>query len=188
MRIKTTIQGIAPILFNRFGEENEVKLSSGSSPVQTGDRGTPREQAQKRLYSDTKGNLYFPGPNIFACLVDAGKFHKIGRNKVTTQKSSLVPAGISIEELVIPFNTQEWEVDSRSVVIPATGGRVMCYRPRLDEWKLSFTLDIDETMFDPKFVRLLIDDAGKKCGLGDYRPNRKGPFGKFIVVNWEEEK
>jgi hypothetical protein len=121
-------------------------------------------------------------------LVDAGKFHKIGRNKVTTQKTSLVPAGLSIEELVIPFDTKNWEVDSRSVVIPATGGRIMCYRPRLDKWTLSFTLDIDESMFDPKFVRLLVDDAGKKCGLGDYRPNRKGPFGKFVVTSWEEEK
>ncbi len=37
-------------------------------------------------------------------------------------------------------------------------------------------------------VRALVDDAGKKVGLGDYRPERKGPFGKFVVTKWEEAK
>lgn len=61
----------------------------------------------------------------------------------------------------------------------------MCHRPRLDNWELSFTLDVDTEMFDAKIVRILVDDAGKKCGIGDYRPNRKGPFGKFFVKTWE---
>ena len=33
----------------------------------------------------------------------------------------------------------------------------------------------------------LVDDAGQKIGLGDYRPARKGPFGRFSVVSWVEE-
>ena len=187
MKIKVTIQGTTALLMHRFTDENEARVASGINPVQGGQRGTPREQAESKLYSDKEGNLYIPGHNIFSCLVSAGKFHKVGRNKVTTQKSSLVPAGISVEELVISLNTKEFEVDSRSVVIPATGGRVMCHRPRLDDWQLTFTLDVDTTMFDPKFVRTLMDDAGKKCGLGDYRPERKGFFGKFVVIGWEEE-
>jgi hypothetical protein len=135
-----------------------------------------------------------PGPNIFACLINAGKFHKVGKTKVTTQKSSLVPAGISINEIVLPVSdgngggAATWEVDSRSVVIPSTGGRIMCHRPRVDEWGLSFSLDVDTELFQPAFVRKLMDDAGKKCGLGDYRPDRKGPFGKFVVTSWVEEK
>lgn len=185
MKIKITIQGTTPLLMQKFAEDNEVRVSS---PIQVGDRGTPREQAASKLYSDTEGNLYIPGPNVFSCLVSAGKFHRLGKTKVTTARSSLIPAGVSVDDIVIPLNTKEWEVDSRSVVIPATGGRIMCHRPRLDEWKLSFTLDIDTSMFDPKFIRALIDDAGKKCGLGDFRPERKGPFGKFVVVGWEEEK
>ena len=187
MKIKVTIQGTTPILINRFAEENEVKITTGINPVQIGQRGTPREQAEKKLYSDKEGNLFFPGPNIFCCLIDAGKFHKVGKIKVTTQKTSLIPAGISIDDIIIPFNTRDWEVDSRSVVIPATGGRIMRHRPRLDDWQLTFSLDVDITMFDPKFVRILMDDAGKKCGLGDYRPERKGLFGKFVVIGWEEE-
>jgi hypothetical protein len=184
MQVNVTIQGITPLLMNRFTEENEVAVSSGTRASIKGSKGTPREQAEKKAYRDKDGLLYIPGPNIFSCLVAAGTFHKAGRVKVTTQKSSLVPAGLNIVELVCSLGTKVWEVDSRSVVIPATGGRIMAHRPRLDEWSTSFTLDVDEEMFAPNFVRLLVDDAGKKVGLGDYRPSRKGPFGRFVVSSW----
>lgn len=188
MQIHVTIEGTAPLLMNRFNEDAEVKVSSGISAVSIGTKGTPREQAAKKTYSDSDGNLYIPGPNIFSCLIQAGKFRKNGKTKVTTTKSSLIPAGMALQEAVCPLGTKEFEVDSRSVVIPATGGRIMAHRPRLDNWSLSFTLDVDESMFSPDFVRLLVDDAGRKIGLGDFRPDRKGPFGKFVVTAWKVEK
>jgi hypothetical protein len=81
-----------------------------------------------------------------------------------------------------------WEVDSRSVVIPSTGGRIMAHRPRFDKWKLAFTVEYDSGMFSPSLVRMLLDDAGRRVGLGDFRPARKGPYGKFVIVKWLEEK
>ena len=188
MTIKVQIEGKTPLIMNRFTEANEVKVSSGTSAVSIGHKGTPREQATPKAYMDNKGDLYIPGPNIFACLIAAGTFHKVGKSKVTTQKSSLIPAGISLDEIICPLGTKDFEVDSRSVVIPATGGRIMCHRPRLDNWGCQFTLSIDESMFAPEFVRVLVDDAGSKVGLGDFRPARKGPFGRFSVVKWEIEK
>ena len=186
--VSVKIKGVTPLLMNRFTEEAEVKVSSGMSTVAIGKKGTPREQAAKKCYTDDKGNLYIPGPNIFSCLIQAGKFHKVGKSKVTTTKSSLIPAGIAVREIVCPLNTKDFEGDSRSVVIPSTGGRIMAHRPRLDEWSLGFTLEVDDAMFSLSFVRLLVDDAGRKIGLGDFRPDRKGPFGKFAVTEWVEEE
>lgn len=193
MRIQVEITGVTPILFNRFTAENEIIGTSGTSPVHSGDKGTPREQAEPKLYKDEKGNIYVPGPNVFACLIEAGKFHKLGKNKVTTQKSSLIPAGIGVNELMLPVTNGNggagvWEVDTRSVVNPSTQGRIICHRPRVDAWGLAFSLEVDTDMFAPNFVRQLVDDAGKKCGLCDYRPGRKGPFGRFVVTKWVEEK
>jgi len=184
MKISITIEGVSPLLMNRFTEANEVAVSGGTSISLRGDKGTPREQATPKCYADKDGRLYVPGPNIYSCIIAAGTFHKAGKSKVTTMKTSLVPAGILLEEMVCPLNTKEWEVDSRSVVIPSTGGRIMCHRPRIDRWALTFTLDVDTTVFSPALVRALVDDAGKKIGLGDYRPARKGPFGRFVVKEW----
>lgn len=194
-RIRVEIEGTTPILMNRFTDENAQAVSGGTTTTfaPSGSKGTPREQATKKLYTDEKGVLHIPGPNLFRAVIDAGTFHKAGKSKVTTQKSSLVPAAMGIIELTIPVlnpagGAVQWEVDSRAVVIPSTGGRVMAHRPRIDRWKLAFTVEYDPTMFSPSLVRALIDDAGRRVGLGDFRPARKGPFGKFNVVGWVEEK
>lgn len=148
---------------------------------------TPRGQAEPKAYIDKDtGILYVPGANLYAAIISAGVFHRSGRMKLTTAKSSLVTAGVILEELVCSLGTKDWECDSRSVVNPNTGGRIMCHRPRVDVWSTTFTLDIDTEMFSENLVRALVDDAGKKIGLGDFRPSRRGPFGRFVVVGWEQ--
>jgi len=186
MEIQCTIKGVTPILFNRFHEENEIKVSSGISAVHIGHKDIPREAARKTAYIDDNETLYYPMQNVFAAIIEAGRFHKLGKSKVSTLKTSLVPAGLSIKEVISSFNTEDFEVDSRSVVIPATGGRIMKHRARLDEWQLSFTLIIDEDVFDERIARILVDDAGKKVGIGDFRPSKRGLFGKFVVIEWQE--
>jgi hypothetical protein len=38
---------------------------------------------------------------LFRALIDAGKFFKNGKSKVTTQKSSLIPAGCWLQEIEV---------------------------------------------------------------------------------------
>lgn len=183
--VAVTINGVSPLLLRSFGAGFDSN-GEGSAIVQGKDL-LPREVAEANLYLDQDQNtIIIPGPNVYRSIIDAGKYHKIGKSKVTTMKSSLVPAGIILPELELPITPQEWEVDARPVVIPATRGRVMRYRPRFDAWSVSFTLEIDTSMFSTKFVRQLVDDAGKKIGLGDFRPDCKGPFGRFVVTKWKE--
>lgn len=42
-------------------------------------------------------------------------------------------------------------------------------------------------MLDAAIVRELFDIAGSKIGLGDFRPDRRGPFGRFTVTMWSPE-
>lgn len=184
--VEVTIEGVTPLLMNRFTEEAAIQIDNGGSAVFIGDtKGTPREQAEMTAYRDNKnGELFIPGPNLFAALVEAGKFQKSGKNKLTTTKSSLVPGIVAVLELAIPLGTTEFEVDSRRIVNPGTGGARTKHRARLNEWRLTFTLDVDTGALSLKQVRQLVDDAGKHCGIGDYRPSRKGPFGRFKVVAW----
>lgn len=186
MLIKTTIQGASPLLCNRFTEAAALSVSSGTSSTLRGSKPPPREQAQAKLYTDSNGKPVLPSPNVLAALVDAGKFIKVGKSKLSTNRSSLVPAGLTIPEVELPITPARWEVDSRAVVVPATGGRIVAHRPRFDEWAVHFTLDIDDSLFSEGLVRELVDMAGKRIGLGDYRPARRGPFGRFVVANWKK--
>jgi len=193
-QIKVTIQGTTPLLMNRFTDANAEAVKKGSTAViQARQNKDPRDRAAEKLYQDENGVIHVPGTNIFRAIIDAGVFVKNGKSKLTTQKTSLIPAGVSIVELTCPLTHPEgrdpqWEVDERSVVIPSTGGRVMAYRPRFNRWQVSFTVEFDDGMFAPEQIRDLVDYAGTRIGLCDFRPSRKGPYGKFSVHQWLVEK
>jgi len=185
--IKVRIEGTTPLLCNRFTDSAQLAASSGSRVSTVGDRGTPMEQAKQKLYTGTNGKLCIPQPNLFRCLIDAGVFFKSGKSKVTTQKTSLIPACIEIDGIELPLIHKEaWTVDTRAVRIPSTGGRILAHRPCFNDWAIAFTLKIDIDLISVKLVRELLDAAGKRIGLGDFRPATKGPFGKFVVTFWEE--
>lgn len=190
--ITVEIQGESPLLCNRFTDEAQEKVARGTSAVTAaGSKGTPRERAEKTLYIGADGKPMIPGPNLYRAIIDAGRFHKAGKEKITTQKSSLVPAGIWLRDIecrLVNPDQKTWEVDARRVVNPATSGAMMAYRARFDSWRLRFSLDVDDAMFAEQVVRALVDDAGQKIGLGDFRPSRKGPFGRFKVISWTKEK
>ena len=97
--ISVTIAGTTPLLMNRFTDAEAEKIKKGTSNAVRGKSGTPRERATEKLYSDENGVIHIPGPNIFRAIIDAGTFIKNGKSKVTTQKTSIVPAGMSLHEL-----------------------------------------------------------------------------------------
>lgn len=190
MKVEITIEGTTPLICNRFSDEAAEAATNGTRiAVATTDRGTPLEIAQKKLYTGTDGNPMIPQPNVLRCLVEGGRFHKVGKSQVTTAKSSMLFSCIDIEGAEVPIvHTQPWKVDTRAVRIPSTGGRILAHRPMFDDWKLSFVMDIDTTIMSPKLMRQIVDDAGKRIGLGDFRPATKGPYGRFVVTNWQEQK
>lgn len=200
--LRIEITGLRPgLLFNGFTVAVQAQIEKGSSStIRTSGGKLPREQAAAKLYmtEEATPRPFIPAANLFANLVAAGNHIKVGRSKLTTMKSSIVPAALEFVESVLPIlvpgseDTESkpaapapWEVDSRGVVVPATGGRVMCHRPIFHAWQLRLTLIYDAAMFDESVVRDLFDIGGAKIGLGDFRPSRKGPYGKYAVTNWQ---
>ena len=185
--IDVTIEGTTPLICNRFTDEAAMSASSGNRMAAVGDKGSPREQSEKKLYLGTNGKPMIPQPNLFRCIIDAGTFFKAGKSKVTTQKSSMIPACVEIHGVELPLEHKDpWQVDTRAVRIPSTGGRILCHRPSFNDWRIKFTMEVDTSMITTKLAREIVDAAGKRIGLGDFRPSCKGPFGKFVVTQWNE--
>lgn len=187
--IDVRIEGTTPLICNKFTDAAMMAASSGTRSSAVGDRGTPKEQAATKLYiSEITKKPMIPQPNMFRAIIDAGTFHKNGKSKITTQSTSMIPACVDIEGSEIHLIHKEpWMVDSRAVRIPSTGGRIMAHRPIFNDWALEFTILVDTEMMTTKLLRQIVDDAGKRIGLGDFRPAKKGPFGKFVVTKWEEK-
>ena len=178
--VGVTIVGLTPLIINRFHEAAAEEATSGMHSKK--ERPGPEEDAAQRLYQNGVGP-YLPAENIRQSIIEAAKRHKIGRRAATTDTA----AAVYISPFELPLE-DDWHVDSRAVVIPATGGRILRHRPMFDEWSIGFKLQIDNDLVDERMVRAIVEDAGRLVGLGDFRPARKGPYGRFNVVSWEREK
>lgn len=185
--IKITINGITPLICNKFTDKAALAATSGISSNNRGEPLTPHEQAEEKLYMDKK-KACIPQPNILASIIEGGRFHKIKNRSVTTMQKSMIPSCFDIKGIMLPIKTKGWEVDERPVRIPATGGRILAYRPKFNDWQLEFDATLDTDIISVNLMREIIDDAGKRIGLGDYRPDRKGPFGKYKVNKWQVKR
>lgn len=174
-RIKTKIRGISPLLMHRFPLE----------PVQAIEKKSREEQAEVAAYRDEEtGELYIPGVAIQRALIAAATYSR-GKGRASLQKP--VAACVFVDPDQCGLGTKIYKVDARAVVVPATKGRIVRYRPRLDAWETAFALDYDPDLLTEEQLRTVVDDAGARVGLLDFRPERKGPFGRFMVTSWERE-
>lgn len=187
-RIKTvevTIEGLAAVLMHRFGAADE--LQGEARPVKLEDL-TPAEQAERSAYRLEDGSLYMPGAAISRLLREAGSGHK----QTGTRKSIkyIVPAAVIVTDDAIVLHDQagqpitEIEVDSRPVTIPATKGRIMRHRARIEKWAATFSMEIDENVLSANTVHQLLEEGGRRIGILDFRPEKGGPYGRFAVVAW----
>jgi len=190
MKIDIEITGTTPLICNKFTDAAAMSATSGTRSSALGqDRGSPIEIAESKLYIGLGGKPTIPQPNLVRCLVDGGQFHKVGKKQLTTAKSSVLYSCFDIEGAEIEIrHSQPWKVDTRAVRIPSTGGRILAHRPMFDDWSLAFVATLDLNILTEKLLRDVIDDAGSRVGLGDFRPSTKGPFGKFKVTQWRVQR
>lgn len=188
LRIRVRCQGVSPLLMDRMTEEQIDSLERGQQKPPRPDM-TPKEICDEKIYREN-GKIGFPQINLYSCCVGAGAFItlKVGGSRpvqLSTGKTTLLPAFLTIEEFFIPLDGPgKWVVDKRRGV-NKEGRAVRVLRPRFDDWGFSFTMQLDDKMVNEKLARLLVDYAGSRVGLCAFRPAKKGPFGRFKVMEWE---
>ncbi len=79
-----------------------------------------------------------------------------------------------------------WEVDVRRGVGEATGVALCVVRPMFREWAFRLTVKFDDKTFNTQALKNLVTGAGSSCGLGSFRPQKKGQFGRFGVMDYSE--
>jgi len=179
-KYKVEIKGITPLLMNKpeaYGFDEQWVEKKASEDYE--------KDALKKLYIDSEKRIYQPSNHIEMCLIEAGKKMKVkGQGKATYSK--LFGSMVAIEEFEIVHKKPTYEVFKTLVVIPSTKGRIMRYRPMFKEWVLQFHITFEDEI-PAEVIKEALEIAGKYVGIGDWRPQKKGKFGKFQVVKFEEK-
>jgi hypothetical protein len=186
-----SIKGESPLLQHGFG----VEFTAPTQNTRTihVENSTPRQEAEKVQQRLPDGRYYIVGAAFARLLREAGGSHKQKGSRKSMKY--VIPGAVFVQEdAVVILNgdgktpAKDFEVDSRPVVIPSTKGRIMRHRPRFDHWSADFTLLVNDGLIDPDFVNKLLVHGSQAIGVGDFRPERGGPFGRFIVTRWEPVK
>jgi hypothetical protein len=184
-----SIKGTTPLLQHRFGEQTEGEGAKASRNILV-NRGTPREEAEKVVYRNANREFYFPGAAISRLLREAGSNHKLKGSRKSAK--FVIPAAVLVLDDGITICNgdakpiKDFEVDSRPVTIPATKGRIMRHRPRFDQWSARFNIRINEQLLPVDFIQQLLTEGGQQIGIGDFRPEKGGPFGQRDGVGGEQ--
>jgi hypothetical protein len=183
------VTGISPLMMHRW-EERQEDDGGGTRPMHI-PRRDPRTEAEAVAYRHPDGFLYLPGAAIARMLIEAGGSHKDTRSKKSLKW--IIPAACILLDDAISLRgpdqelLTDFEVDSRPVVIPSTKGRIMRHRPKVNPpWLLVFSIDVNLDLIDPATVHQMLTEGGLRLGIGDFRPEKRGPFGRFQVTRWEE--
>ena len=175
--VRVKVKGLSPIMMHRYPLE----------PIEALEKKPVAEQAEISAYrmpavGDEPGELFVPGVAMQRALVNGATF-STGKGRGSLQKA--VAASVLVSPEYLGLGTAVYSIDSRRVVIGATKGGVIRHRPRIESWELTFEILWDDALLSEVQLRRVVDDTGSRVGLLEFRPERKGPFGRFHVVAWE---
>lgn len=181
------IQGLPPgLLLRNFDATSRAQIEhgankSGKPKNQVVD---PRKEAESRLYLDRSGRPAIPSRNIKMSLVTAiGRFMQ-GR-KGMVARSTIYITGMDEPDSCLIVGG-DWVVDERIARTSGIGRTpYVCRRPLFPKWETEFKISWPENQFDPKYIVQALVWSGKNVGLCEYRPEKSGDFGRFLITSAE---
>jgi hypothetical protein len=182
------IRGISPLLLHNIQLADPLNewakalkaISSKRKKTETDYEEMARIEWFGGLYVDEDNRPVFPGVNIEAAFIDAGKKQRLGE----AFKSGLISDGNWRIEYDGPKNADDlWKnqrdkfSDRRAVVVGMA--RVFRTRPAFRKWELAFTVNFLPDILNKSQVTEAAATLGRLIGIGDYTPRH----GRFEVLN-----
>lgn len=192
MEFEVEIKGIRPIIMHNGNgldprapaniEKAEITSKRGRNRTASDSARLIEIECYNSLWLDRDKKPTIPTTAIRSCIQTAAK----RRRQELQVKEGLVVLeakfiydqkryGRRLEKLV---NTTVFTIPV--VNPPGSGKRIQRTRAKFDEpWSCRFTLDCDDELVDVDQLATWLDIAGRRIGLGDWRPEKSGDYGRF---------
>lgn len=187
--LKVKITGASPLLMHNERGANPLHPLVVQHKAITGKRKKTEDDHHQimqsewtlALYHDPDVGLFIPGVNLKSSIVGGARLNKLGKHiqrSVLVEETQLPIKYTGPKDLAELFADRRF-VDVRGVVV--MGKRLMRCRPIFREWQVEATLLFDQAQISESDLLLCLDNASRLIGMGDYRPEKGGPFGRFSV-------
>ena len=195
-KVRIHCVGVSPLMMDKMSDETLEGLATGVRPPEVKDKPAV-EKAAVKIYRDDNGRIALPAEMLVGALVFAGQKVKNGRKQISTAKTTMLFELLQLNNVFLPLTNGQpaaedlpWVVDKRKGIgnQARTPTAVCIIRPKFLHWEFDCEIEYNEDSVNGEVVRQLFNVAGSSEGLGSFRPNKKGPFGRFKVTEWNEEK
>ena len=193
MFYEVQIRGIRPIIMHNGPagldtrspanvEKAEITRKRGSNRTAADDARLQELECQIALWLDSKAAPTIPEAAIRSCIETGARKLKQGPQ---VREGLIVDAilsfdydkeryGVTVEEL---GKTAQF-----TVPVKVGQSRIARTRAKFDEWEATFRLETDEELVDQEQLARWLDIAGRRIGLGDWRPEKSGTYGRFETI------
>ena len=198
MQYRITIRGLAPGIIMHNGasgldtrspakiEMAEISRKKGSNRTVADDSRLHELECQVSLWLDEGGSPAIPSGAIRACIEQGARKLRQGPQV----REGLIVVGTEFSYDVERYGKTVEELGKLAqftVPVVVQRNRILRTRARFPNWECSFTVDIDDELVDKGQIESWLDIAGRRIGLGDWRPSKSGgEHGRFEVVEVAE--
>ena len=163
-----------------------ITAKRGGNRTEADDERLRQLECQRSLWLDAGGAPTIPATAVRAAIETGARRRKQGPQ---------VRGGLIVLETVFEYDRERYGASQQeigrkaqfTVPVLVKGSRVNRTRARFDPpWSCTVTVDVDEELIDREQLLEWLDIAGRQVGLGDWRPEKSGVFGRFTVASFEE--
>ena len=194
MLLEIEIRGIRPIIHHSgLGidpkhpanvEKSAIARITASNRTEADEERLAELECQLALWLDQDDKPTIPAAAIRSCIETAARRLRQGPqvreglvvDRVQEFTYDQERYGVTLEQLVNTTQFRTGVVVQRQRILRT---RAMFEPP----WGCRFTLDCDDQLVDQQQLEAWLDIAGRRIGLGDWRPEKSGDYGRFEVVS-----
>lgn len=178
--------GISPLLMAN-GEAQQLTGDTGPKPKSTGPKRDPKKEMEALCYREDGGGLYFMPQAFRKSMFKACKGHRVGTLGLETiMKGCVFHMGDRVPLLNPKTGKQIRKYQEHKMrgvnhnMNPPSG--VIIFRPLIEEWQCVCEFEVDDEFVDDiNLVLRMFNQAGRTKGVGAYRAENGGRFGRFTV-------
>ena len=192
MRYEITIEGTSPIIHHNGAagldtrspaniEKAEIARKRASNRTESDEDRIRELECQIALWLDADGSPAIPAGAIRAVIETGARKLKQGPQ---------VREGLVVESVDFHYDrnlgTTVEELGKSvqfTVGVVVQRNRILRTRAKFDQWGATFIVDCDDELVDREQLEQWLDIGGRRIGLGDWRPEKSGQYGRFHVVS-----
>jgi len=175
-----TIIGTSPLIQHKWSEKAKKQIRDKKLGIKAGkvrDALDMEKEFQDATYTTENDEYGIPILAFKSSLIGAA--HKdIGIEKTLIKKSLFVPCSDS--GMIVPMQCDD-PIMREDYVRVGMSGTDLRYRPEFRSWAVEITAEIEADALSVETLLTLIDRAGFGVGIGEWRPEKGGEYGRFKV-------